>query len=72
MLRHGLVTAAAAWEEAGYPAEHGRDRVVPYLCPADRARALGPAVLIQEGGYDLPSLGGLAVATLSGAASAQG
>src|SRR5262245_40319943 len=34
--------------------------------------ALGPAVLIQEGGYDLPSLGGLAVAALSGAAEGAG
>jgi acetoin utilization deacetylase AcuC-like enzyme len=30
--------------------------------------ALGPAALIQEGGYDLASLGGLAVAALTGAA----
>ncbi len=28
--------------------------------------ALGPVVAIQEGGYDLPSLGGLVVATLGG------
>jgi acetoin utilization deacetylase AcuC-like enzyme len=28
--------------------------------------ALGPAVAVQEGGYDLPSLGGLVVATLTG------
>jgi len=28
--------------------------------------ALGPVVAVQEGGYDLPSLGGLVVATLSG------
>ena len=34
--------------------------------------ALGPAVLIQEGGYDLASLGGLAVAALSGAAEGAG
>jgi len=34
--------------------------------------ALGPAVLIQEGGYDLPSLGGLAVAAVSGAAEGAG
>jgi acetoin utilization deacetylase AcuC-like enzyme len=31
---------------------------------------LGPAVLVQEGGYDLPSLGGLVVATLAGVQSA--
>jgi acetoin utilization deacetylase AcuC-like enzyme len=24
-----------AWEEAGYPAEHGRDRVVPYVFPTE-------------------------------------
>jgi acetoin utilization deacetylase AcuC-like enzyme len=35
-----------------------------------RLAALGPAVLIQEGGYDLATLGPLAVAALSGAASA--
>ena len=34
--------------------------------------ALGPAVLIQEGGYDLASLGGLAVAAVSGAAEGAG
>ena len=34
-----------------------------------RVAALAPAVLIQEGGYDLPSLGGLAVAALEGAAA---
>ena len=33
---------------------------------------LGPAVLVQEGGYDLPSLGELAVAALSGVQSASG
>jgi acetoin utilization deacetylase AcuC-like enzyme len=33
---------------------------------------LGPAVLVQEGGYDLPSLGGLVVATLAGVQSAAG
>jgi acetoin utilization deacetylase AcuC-like enzyme len=31
--------------------------------------ALGPAVLVQEGGYDLASLGGLAVAAVEGAAA---
>jgi acetoin utilization deacetylase AcuC-like enzyme len=33
-----------------------------------RIAALAPAVLVQEGGYDLASLGGLAVAALRGAA----
>ena len=46
--------------EAGY---HAAGRLVA---------ALGPAVLIQEGGYDLASLGGLAVAALSGAAEGAG
>jgi acetoin utilization deacetylase AcuC-like enzyme len=32
-----------------------------------RIAALGPAVWVQEGGYDLPTLGSLAVAALSGA-----
>jgi acetoin utilization deacetylase AcuC-like enzyme len=32
--------------------------------------ALGPAVAVQEGGYDLPSLGNLVVATLAGLRSA--
>jgi acetoin utilization deacetylase AcuC-like enzyme len=34
-----------------------------------RIGALGPAVLVQEGGYHLPSLGGLAVAALAGVQS---
>jgi acetoin utilization deacetylase AcuC-like enzyme len=46
--------------EAGY---HAAGRMIA---------ALGPAVLIQEGGYDLASLGGLAVAALSGAAEGAG
>ena len=36
---------------------------------AGQIAALAPTVLIQEGGYDLPSLGAYAVAALSGAAS---
>jgi acetoin utilization deacetylase AcuC-like enzyme len=35
-----------------------------------RIAALAPTVVVQEGGYDLPTLGGLVVAALSGAASA--
>jgi hypothetical protein len=42
----------------------GRDRVVPYVFPT-----AGPAVLIQEGGYNLASLGGFAVAALTGVAA---
>ncbi|MCW2905712.1 MAG: hypothetical protein JWL68_501, partial [Actinomycetia bacterium] len=40
-----------------------------YRAAGQRIAALGPAVLVQEGGYDLAALGGLAVATLEGAAS---
>jgi acetoin utilization deacetylase AcuC-like enzyme len=39
-----------------------------YRAAGRMVSALGPTVLIQEGGYDLASLGGLAVAALSGAA----
>jgi acetoin utilization deacetylase AcuC-like enzyme len=41
-----------------------------YRAAGQRAAALAPTVLIQEGGYHLPTLGALAVAALSGAASA--
>jgi acetoin utilization deacetylase AcuC-like enzyme len=41
-----------------------------YRQAAGRIAALGPAVLIQEGGYDLATLGSLAVAALSGATEA--
>ncbi|ETK35273.1 histone deacetylase [Microbispora sp. ATCC PTA-5024] len=34
LLDH-LAAIWAEWERAGYPAEHGRDRVVPYLFPTD-------------------------------------
>jgi acetoin utilization deacetylase AcuC-like enzyme len=37
-----------------------------YRRAGERIGALGPVVAIQEGGYDLPSLGGLVVAALSG------
>jgi len=40
-----------------------------YLAAGRKVAALGPAVLIQEGGYDLPTLGALAVAAVSGAAA---
>jgi acetoin utilization deacetylase AcuC-like enzyme len=40
-----------------------------YRAAGQRAAALGPAVLVQEGGYDLSSLGALAVAAIEGAAS---
>jgi acetoin utilization deacetylase AcuC-like enzyme len=38
-----------------------------YFAAGQRIAALGPAVLIQEGGYDLPSLGRFAVAAITGA-----
>ncbi len=40
-----------------------------YRAAGERIGSLGPVVVIQEGGYDLASLGGLAVAALSGLAS---
>jgi acetoin utilization deacetylase AcuC-like enzyme len=40
-----------------------------YRAAGHRIAALGPAVLVQEGGYDLASLGGLAVAAVEGAAA---
>ena len=43
-----------------------------YRQAARQAAALGPAVLVQEGGYDLAALGSLAVAALTGAAEAHG
>jgi len=40
-----------------------------YRAAGERLGRLGPAVLIQEGGYDLDSLGGLTVAALTGVAA---
>jgi acetoin utilization deacetylase AcuC-like enzyme len=40
-----------------------------YRAAGQRIAALAPTVAIQEGGYDLPSLGACAVATLEGCAS---
>ena len=37
-----------------------------YARAGELVGALGPVVAVQEGGYDLPSLGGLVVATLGG------
>jgi acetoin utilization deacetylase AcuC-like enzyme len=39
-----------------------------YRQAGEKVSALAPAVVVQEGGYDLPSLGGLAVAALAGVA----
>jgi acetoin utilization deacetylase AcuC-like enzyme len=38
-----------------------------YFAAGRRVAALGPTVLVQEGGYHLPALGGLAVAAVRGA-----
>jgi acetoin utilization deacetylase AcuC-like enzyme len=43
-----------------------------YRAAGRLAASLAPTVLIQEGGYDLPSLGALAVAALEGAARVHG
>jgi acetoin utilization deacetylase AcuC-like enzyme len=56
----GLDAAAADPESPLQVSEAG------YAAAGRRIAALGPAVLVQEGGYDLPSLGGLAVAALAG------
>ena len=59
----GLDAAAADPESPLQVTEAG------YWAAGQRIAALGPAVLVQEGGYDLPSLGAHAVATLEGCAS---
>ena len=56
----GLDAAAADPESPLRVTEAG------YFAAGRRIAALGPAVLVQEGGYDLPSLGGLAVAAVQG------
>jgi acetoin utilization deacetylase AcuC-like enzyme len=43
-----------------------------YRRAGERLGRLGPVVLVQEGGYDLPSLGGLVAATLAGVADGAG
>jgi acetoin utilization deacetylase AcuC-like enzyme len=57
----GLDAAAADPESPLRVTEAG------YFAAGRRIAALGPAVLVQEGGYDLPSLGRLAVAAVEGA-----
>jgi acetoin utilization deacetylase AcuC-like enzyme len=57
----GLDAAAADPESPLQVTEAG------YFAAGRRIAALGPAVLVQEGGYDLPSLGRLAVAAIKGA-----
>ncbi len=60
----GLDAAAADPESPLRVTEAG------YRAAGQRLAVLGPTVLIQEGGYDLPTLGVLAAAALEGAASA--
>jgi acetoin utilization deacetylase AcuC-like enzyme len=60
----GLDAAAADPESPLRVSEAG------YRAAGHAVAGLGPAVLIQEGGYDLASLGPLAVAALTGAADA--
>ena len=43
-----------------------------YRRAAEQIGALGPAVVVQEGGYDLASLGELVVAALAGIRAARG
>ena len=57
--------AAAADPESPLRVSEAGDRAA-----GQAVAGLGPAVLIQEGGYDLASLGPLAVAALTGAAEA--
>jgi acetoin utilization deacetylase AcuC-like enzyme len=57
----GLDAAAADPESPLRVTEAG------YFAAGRQAAALGPAVLVQEGGYDLPSLGRLVVAVVGGA-----
>jgi acetoin utilization deacetylase AcuC-like enzyme len=40
-----------------------------YRRAAEKVAALGPAVVVQEGGYDLTALGRLALVTLAGLAA---
>ena len=54
---------------AGDPESPLRVTEAGYRAAGRRIAALGPAVLIQEGGYDLGSLGSLAVAAVEGAAA---
>ena len=57
---------------AGDPESPLRVTEAGYRVAGRLVAGLGPAVLVQEGGYDLASLGRLAVAALSGAAEGAG
>ena len=65
MVSLGLDAAAAD------PESPLRVTEAAYRAAGQRVAALAPTVLIQEGGYHLPTLGALAVATLNGAGSAR-
>jgi acetoin utilization deacetylase AcuC-like enzyme len=63
-----LVVSLGVDAAAGDPESPLQVTVDAYREAGRRIAALGPAVFIQEGGYDLASLGGLVLATLDGAA----
>ena len=63
MVSLGLDAAATDPESPLQVTEAG------YRAAGRMVASLAPTVLIQEGGYDLPSLGPLAVAALDGAAA---
>jgi acetoin utilization deacetylase AcuC-like enzyme len=64
-----LVVSLGVDAAAGDPESPLRVTEDAYREAGRRIAALGPAVFVQEGGYDLASLGELVVATLDGACS---
>jgi acetoin utilization deacetylase AcuC-like enzyme len=65
-----LVVSLGVDAAAGDPESPLRVTEDGYRGAGRRIAALGPVVFVQEGGYDLASLGSLVVATLDGAARA--
>jgi acetoin utilization deacetylase AcuC-like enzyme len=65
-----LVVSLGVDAAAGDPESPLRVTEEGYRGAGRRIAALGPVVFVQEGGYDLASLGSLVVATLDGAARA--
>ena len=63
-----LVVSLGVDAAAGDPESPLRVTEDGYREAGRRIGALGPAVFVQEGGYDLGSLGPLVVATIEGAA----
>jgi acetoin utilization deacetylase AcuC-like enzyme len=57
---------------AGDPESPLRVTADGYRGAGERLGRLGPVVLVQEGGYDLPALGGLVAVTLAGVADTAG